>query len=209
MVLLPVMDKRSTQINAYSSAISRYIALLKRYNQHTNIYSAKAYDHLPFHIENCQELATIIGDETHTIVDMGSGSGLPAIILAICLSNSSVFAVESKSRKTRFLTQVKNDLNLTNLTVINEDINVVIHNKTLKPSIITAKAFAPYNKVIQLSQKMVSQKKRPLQTTLYIPMSELQYKTLSQQSNIPFSFSHTKDNHYFLYYKVPPLRHTG
>ncbi len=196
MVLPPVMDKPPKKINTYQPAISRYIESLKRYNQHTNIYSSKAYDHLPFHIENCQELATIIGNNKHTIMDMGSGSGLPAIILAICLPNSSVFAIESKSRKTRFLSQIKADLNLINLTVINDDINLIIRTKTVTPSIITAKAFAPYDKVIQLSQKIAK-----LDTSLYIPISRNQYQSLSQQANTKYSFINPKTDHYFLHYQ--------
>jgi 16S rRNA (guanine527-N7)-methyltransferase len=82
--------------------IDRYIALLKEYNEHTNIYSKKAYDKLDFHIQDCITLANLIGNQTISVVDFGSGSGLPSIIIAISNPNNQVVAVESKSRKSVF-----------------------------------------------------------------------------------------------------------
>ena len=79
--------------------IEKYIKLLKEYNEHTNIYSKNAYDKLNFHIEDSQEIAKIIKNTKQTIIDIGSGSGLPSIIIAIENPNNKVIAVESKSRK--------------------------------------------------------------------------------------------------------------
>ena len=111
---------------AFDKQINNYISLLKAYNEHTNVYSKKAYDHLPFHIADCKMLAGLIGGDCD-ILDMGSGSGLPSIILAICKPSCTVTAVESKSRKTKFLDQIKDDLELHNLTVVNSDIHEYIH----------------------------------------------------------------------------------
>ena len=47
---------------------------------------------------------------------MGSGSGLPGIIVAICDPNP-VVCIESKLKKRAFLTQAKNALELSNLTM--------------------------------------------------------------------------------------------
>lgn len=173
-------------------AINHYITLLKDYNTHTNIYSAKAYDHLPFHIENCDILASLI-DQTQTIVDMGSGSGLPAIILAICLPQSRVYAIESKRRKTRFLDHVKDALSLENLTILNTDVNDVIRSKTLQPTTITAKAFAPYDKVIKISHKLA-----PKGTILYIPISQSQHDILAPLNRPELTLLNPKPGHYFL-----------
>jgi 16S rRNA (guanine527-N7)-methyltransferase len=176
--------------------IKEYISLLKQYNSHTNIYSSKAYDHLPFHIENCQILASLITDTTdtsQTIVDMGSGSGLPAIILAICLPKSTIYAIESKRRKTRFLDQVKASLSLENLTVITEDINTVIRARTVTPTVMTAKAFAPYDKVIKLGQKMAAKG-----AVLYIPISAAQHDELQSISISNTTLLRPQSGHYFL-----------
>ena len=41
------------------------------------------------------------------VLDLGSGSGLPSVVLACVMPEVPVYAVESKSRKTRFLAQVR------------------------------------------------------------------------------------------------------
>ncbi len=59
-------------------------------------------------------------------MDVGTGAGLPGIPLAICLPNHDFVLVDSNSKKTRFLTQVKVALDLTNLKVV--------HDRVSKPS---------------------------------------------------------------------------
>jgi len=181
--------------NGVSNAeqLDAYVALLKSYNQTTNIYSAKAYDHLPFHIRNCEILSELIGPGPVQIVDMGSGSGLPAIELSICLPQAKVMAVESKTRKTRFLDAVKQTLKLDNLTVMNADIMSLIRNQTVQPDIITAKAFAPYLKVISIGKKLARRG-----TRLLIPISQAQYEQVDIKTNPKIKCLNPHSGHYFL-----------
>lgn len=131
--------------------ITTYIELLKQYNTHTNIYSKTAYDRLSFHCADAQALAQLIGNTKKTVLDMGSGSGLPAIILAITNPKNTVLAVESKSRKTRFLDSVKTTLNLTNLQVLNQPIQTV---SGYRVDVVTAKAFKPASTIVQLAKRL-------------------------------------------------------
>ena len=65
--------------SAKESLIERYIDLLKTHNETTNLYAKSAYDQLPFHVRDCQALASLIGDKDgYDIWDLGSGSGFPA-----------------------------------------------------------------------------------------------------------------------------------
>ncbi len=158
--------------------IEAYIKALKEYNATTNIYSRSAYDKLPFHINDCITLCTLIPKTHQTIMDFGSGSGLPAIIIAIQCPEHQVIAIESKKRKTNFLFQVKEKLNLTNLDIINQDINEYQRCSNREtPNIITAKAFMPPLKLIQLAKKF----SKP-GSLLLIPISKNQEKTLPKFS---------------------------
>ena len=56
--------------------LDAYIQALK--DETTNIYSKKAYDALDFHCRDCITLASIIGNTTKKILDIGSGCGFPA-----------------------------------------------------------------------------------------------------------------------------------
>lgn len=127
--------------------IEKYIAIFKKYNETTNIYSKNAYDKLPFHIKDSQIVANIIGNDACSVVDMGSGSGLPAVIIAICNPNNKVVAIESKNRKRKFLHLAKNELRLSNLFIHEGDIQSYLSKNREKIDFFTAKAFAPLPKI--------------------------------------------------------------
>lgn len=169
--------------------ITRYIELLKAYNEHTNVYSANAYDRLDFHIQDCLHLAALIGNNPLRVLDIGSGSGFPSVILAICNSKNRVRAVESKSRKTRFLSHVKNELNLTNYEVITCNIVEYARSKAAKAEVITAKAFGSLEKVIKVSGPLRKEKAQ-----IWIPISKAQADAINDQ----YARIITRDGFYYV-----------
>lgn len=156
-----------------------YIALLKAYNETTNIYSKKAFDKLPFHIADSVRLAEIITNTSLTVFDIGSGSGLPAVPIAIHNPKNIVYAIESKSRKTRFLSEVKSSLGLDNLHVVTKNIFEFVQETRVKADVVTAKAFGSYEKVLKIVGKMKVSPKR-----IYIPVSLRQVEALGADSDI-------------------------
>ncbi|RAP28511.1 16S rRNA (guanine(527)-N(7))-methyltransferase RsmG [Candidatus Marinamargulisbacteria bacterium SCGC AG-343-D04] len=157
--------------------IETYISLLKEYNTHTNIYSEKAYDHLDFHIQDSTTLAHHIENKIQNIFDFGSGSGLPAIPIAITNPKNTVFAIESKSRKTRFLHQVKEELHLKNLQIITQ--NVFEWKPQSSPHIITAKAFGPLDKIKRICKHL-----KIKNATIITPISLKQKEALSDSKDV-------------------------
>ena len=53
----------------------------------------------------------------HNVLDVGSGGGLPGIVLAIVRPDMKVSMIDTVHKKTAFLTQVKAELGLANVTV--------------------------------------------------------------------------------------------
>ncbi|MHB1345255.1 MAG: 16S rRNA (guanine(527)-N(7))-methyltransferase RsmG [Thermoleophilia bacterium] len=53
-----------------------------------------------------------------TLVDVGSGGGLPAVVLAIALPEVAVTAVDSVGKKCAFVEEVRDSLGLANLEVV-------------------------------------------------------------------------------------------
>ena len=153
--------------------IQTFVKLLKEYNSHTNIYSKNAYDKLNFHILDSINLAEIIKNKNHAIFDFGSGSGLPAIPIAITNPKNKIYAIESKSRKTSFLSLVKQQLQIENLTIVNK--NIFEWVPPTQPKIITAKAFSSLEKITKIIKKLNLKK-----VTLIIPIS---YKQTSIYMN--------------------------
>jgi 16S rRNA (guanine527-N7)-methyltransferase len=63
-------------------------------------------------------LAVVPHITSQTIIDVGTGGGLPGIPLAICYPERQVDLLDSNSKKTRFLIQAKAELGLKNSQVI-------------------------------------------------------------------------------------------
>ncbi|MDH4306796.1 MAG: class I SAM-dependent methyltransferase [Acidimicrobiia bacterium] len=76
----------------------------------------------------------------HTLVDLGSGSGLPALPLAILFPDSEVVAVDRSGRRCRLIRRASRILDLGNVTVRESDIadidmvaDVVVSRASLPP----------------------------------------------------------------------------
>jgi len=74
------------------------------------------------------------------LLDVGSGAGLPGIIIAIMKPKTNVFVIDSVGKKCRFMQTVKTELGLENLTVINTRVESFNYPKSF--SQITSRAFA-------------------------------------------------------------------
>ena len=64
-------------------------------------------------------------EEARTLVDVGSGAGLPGIPLRICLPKTAVTLIESTGKKTTFTHQVLQQLNIGGLNVLNRRVEEV------------------------------------------------------------------------------------
>jgi 16S rRNA (guanine527-N7)-methyltransferase len=162
--------------------IREYRNLLLQYNETTNIYSKKSYNALDFHIQDSINLANLISKEgVH--VDMGSGSGLPGIILAI-LMDVNVVCLESRLRKRDFLTHSKNALGLKNLEVFDGDIKMFAKRYSGKKiGGFSAKALAKPPKVLDFLSdfKMHSYNQ---DAVCWIPVSKNQVEILGEFGHV-------------------------
>ncbi len=82
------------------------------------------------------------------ILDVGSGPGLPGIPLAICRPDLQVTTLDSNGKKTRFQVQVKAELGLDNLQVINGRVEAVDEPPF---DMVISRAFASLQDMLDLS----------------------------------------------------------
>ncbi|WP_372738369.1 16S rRNA (guanine(527)-N(7))-methyltransferase RsmG [Neptunomonas sp.] len=95
-----------------------YLQLLVKWNKAYNLTAVKdPVEMVSRHLLDSLSLLSFI--KGPRIIDVGSGAGLPGIPLAICRPDIEVTTVDSNGKKTRFQNQVKVELGLSNLTVIN------------------------------------------------------------------------------------------
>ena len=86
----------------------------------------------------------------HNIVDLGSGAGFPAIVLAITMKKN-IIMVEKSPVKANFLNSVITNLQLKNAKVLNKVINKQnIQNLLPKNTYITSRAFKSLGEILEL-----------------------------------------------------------
>ncbi|RAU48497.1 MULTISPECIES: 16S rRNA (guanine(527)-N(7))-methyltransferase RsmG [unclassified Pseudomonas] len=99
------------------SRLLGYLALLIKWNKAYNLTAVRDPDEMVSrHLLDSLSLVPFIQGERQ--LDVGSGGGMPGIPLAIMFPDMDVTLLDSNGKKTRFLTQVKLELQLVNLTVI-------------------------------------------------------------------------------------------
>ena len=74
------------------------------------------------------------------ILDVGTGPGLPGIPLSICFPQRHFTLLDSNGKKTRFMLQMKHELQLDNVTVINDRIESLTESEQF--DCVTCRAFS-------------------------------------------------------------------
>lgn len=93
-----------------------YLALLHKWNKAYNLTAVRDPDEMVSRhlLDSLSILPFVTGERW---LDVGSGGGMPGIILTIMRPDTSFMLLDSNGKKTRFLTQVKMELGLDNLKV--------------------------------------------------------------------------------------------
>jgi len=103
------------------------------------------------HLLNCAVVADLIEQRRGTLLDLGSGAGLPGLVLAMVLPDVTVTLLEPMERRCRFLAECVTELGLANVSVLRgraEDV-------TLRTDVVTARAVAPLPRLAELALGVV------------------------------------------------------
>lgn len=96
-----------------------YLALLIKWNKAYNLTAVRDPDEMVSrHLLDSLSVQPYVAEAGDNWLDVGSGGGMPGIPLAILFPERQFTLLDSNGKKTRFLTQVKLELKLTNLEVI-------------------------------------------------------------------------------------------
>ena len=87
-----------------TAKLAAYSNLLLKWNARTNLISARASaSFLEDHLIDCILAAAAVPEGARTLLDYGSGAGLPGLIIAACRPLMNVTLAESQARKAAFL----------------------------------------------------------------------------------------------------------
>lgn len=127
-----------------------FMQILLEWNQKINLVSKNAEKELELrHVLDSLQLINYIRDDAKLLVDVGSGSGFPGIVLAIACQEKfpamKIVLIESITKKTVYLKDVCQRLNLQNTEVVNNRVENVVFKKV---DYITARAVASVDKIL-------------------------------------------------------------
>ena len=132
---------------AETVALDQYISELKKKNVFINLVGKSTMlNPWDRHICDSLQLMSFIRNKNSTILDMGTGAGLPGIILSI-LGYKNITMVDSRNKKTEFLKQILRQLGLKTRVITSR-----LEELKLPPfQYITCRALAPLDKLLKYS----------------------------------------------------------
>jgi 16S rRNA (guanine527-N7)-methyltransferase len=130
--------------------IQRYAELLKGAGIERGLIGPKEGDRIwERHIANCIPITTILPENVR-LVDIGSGAGLPGIVIALARPDLKVSLVEPLQRRVDFLNEV-----VAEIGIPVEVIRGRAERVKKQFEIVTARAVAPLEKLINISWHMI------------------------------------------------------
>ena len=131
--------------------LDQLVEALKEENSRQNLVSAKSLEQVWVrHIADSAQLLDHVPRGTGPWLDMGSGAGFPGLVLAIMQPECAVTLVESRRRRIDWLGHISSTLGLRNCSIA----GIRLEQMNAQPTrIITARAFAPLEKLLKLSAR--------------------------------------------------------
>jgi 16S rRNA (guanine527-N7)-methyltransferase len=117
-----------------------YVALVQKWNQVYNLTAVRDADKMLTHhlLDSLAVVPHVTGAKT--ILDVGSGAGLPGIPLALALPDTQVTLLDSNQKKTTFLQQAVIELKLNNVEVICARVEKLQYNQIF--NVVISRAFS-------------------------------------------------------------------
>ena len=139
--------------------LDQFAALLREANAQQNLIAASTAGEALWvrHIADSAQLLTLVQDATGTTpaegrwVDLGSGPGLPGLIIALLLPGWTIRLVESRRLRCDFLRHCVAALGLTHVEVIEGRVEQL---PSQGHDVISARAFAPLDKLLHVSRHL-------------------------------------------------------
>lgn len=138
-----------------------YLLELSKWNRTYNLTAVKGLDAmLSQHLLDCLAIVPAIqryesktGTHFRTIADVGSGPGLPAVILAVCSPEREIISIDAVEKKTTFVSHVSNRLGLVNLTAQHARVE---HMEPGVADLVISRAFAALVQFVEKAAHLVN-----------------------------------------------------
>jgi 16S rRNA (guanine527-N7)-methyltransferase len=140
--------------DAQHGQLMDYLALMAKWNAVYNLTSLRDPMQMVTHhlLDSLAAVPAFAG--ARNVLDVGAGGGLPGIVLAIARPDMKVSMIDTVHKKTAFLTQVKAELGLSNVTVYTMKVqDLEVGDKF---DVITSRAFADLSDFVNWSGHLLA-----------------------------------------------------
>lgn len=155
-------DELSAKINeGQIKKLIEYLSLMAKWNPVYNLTAIRQTDEMvSAHLLDSIAIIGYLEDwlvekSQPRILDVGTGGGLPGIVLAILRPDWSLTLIDPVHKKTAFLQQVKAQLSLNNVTVVTGKVEDLPNEPRF--DLITSRAFASIALFVQLSHSVLAE----------------------------------------------------
>ncbi|MDX2164147.1 MAG: 16S rRNA (guanine(527)-N(7))-methyltransferase RsmG [Gammaproteobacteria bacterium] len=160
----------------------RYIELIAQWNRVFNLTAIRDLDAMVVrHLLDSLTIKPFIKGKT--VLDVGTGAGLPGIPLAIMMPDKQFVLLDSNQKKTRFLQQTVYQLRLKNVRVVHQRVEEYKVDQLFDT--VISRAFSTLREYLQLSKHLVRAGGQILAMKGVYPLTEL------QEVNAPFKVVNT------------------
>ena len=131
-----------------------YLALLQKWNKTYNLTALRdPAQMISHHLLDSLTILPYLAN-AQSMIDVGSGGGMPAIPAAICRPDLRITMVDANSKKTTFLRQAIIELGLDNAAVSNSRVEDWRDNQA---NIVTSRAFAELADFVRLTRHLLGE----------------------------------------------------
>ncbi|MEK9779015.1 MAG: 16S rRNA (guanine(527)-N(7))-methyltransferase RsmG [Gammaproteobacteria bacterium] len=119
------------------------------------------------------------------ILDVGSGAGLPGIVIALMRDDVGVTSIDSVGKKSRFMEHARLDLNLINFNVVNDRVEIYNTNECFNQ--IVSRAFATFEDTKKLTAHLICHEGEYLfMKGKHYKMESISEDFIENKVNVPF-----------------------
>ena len=139
-----------------------YLYELEKWNKTYNLTAIRSVDDmLVHHVFDCLSLIPALKDfeikqdySFKTVVDVGSGAGLPAVVIAIARNDLDVLCIDAVEKKHVFVSHIINKLGLVNLKSMHARVESI---QNLQADLVISRAFSALSTFVDLAQNLVAE----------------------------------------------------
>lgn len=192
--LLTGAEQLGVAVSATQQAqLLHYLAALSLWNKKFNLTAiTHPDDMLTKHVLDSMSMLPHlpVASQGNSLLDVGTGAGLPGVILAIFEPEWHCTVLDSNSKKIRFIRQVVGELALENVTPVHERIENMAQ-AAKRYDVITSRAFASLQDFVNLTQPVLAEHGMLAAMKGVLPKDEIEqlaanWQIQTQRLHVPF-----------------------